>query len=319
MRCSMDLCIKTHFKKQAFFGKYLAVIILITTVLGISAGCGSKTATPTPTPTPPVMYSQAELEYQLISRFGNVFYCDPDFYPVARPDQEKMNASEQFPNIRANQAEFLAILKYLGLPNKADYTEEEILQIYREHKKLSLGIQMTSSGEVYQFILRVGENQGKSIEGTISSSGKITVQKQEVSFNTCPICLAKGTIIDTPNGPTLVEQLHLGMAVWTLDSSGKRVEATVVKTNETPVPPSFKLVTVRLDDGRTVTASPGHPTADGRTLGSYRVGDTLDGGLVVAIEQVSYAGKATYDLLPSGTTNLYWANGILLKSTLAPN
>ena len=89
------------------------------------------------------------------------------------------------------------------------------------------------------------------------------MQKQEESFNTCPICLAKGTIIDTPNGPISVEQLHPGMAVWTVDSSGKRVEATVVKTNETPVPPSFELVAVTLDDGRTVTASPGHPTANG--------------------------------------------------------
>ena len=308
----MALYVKTYLRKNAFVWKCLAITILITTVLGISAGCGGRTATPTP----PVTYSQAELEYQLISRFGNVFYCDPDLYPVARPDQEKMNASEQFPNIKANQAEFLAILKYLGLPNKADYTEEEILQIYREHKKLSLGIQMTSSEEAYQFVLRVGETQGKRIEGTISSSGKITVQKQEESFNTCPICLAKGTIIDTPNGPTLVEQLHIGMTVWTTDSSGKRVEATVVKTMETPVPPSFELVAVTLDDGRTVTASPGHPTGDGRALGSYRLGDTLDGGQVVALKQVSYDGKATYDILPSGTTHLYWANGILLKSTL---
>jgi hypothetical protein len=306
----MALYIKTYLRKNAFVWKCLAVTFLITTVLGISAGCGGTT------PTPPVTYSKAELEYELISRFGNVFYCDPDLYPVARPEQEKQNALEQFPIIKANQAEFLAILKHLGLPNKADYTEEEILQIYREDKKLSLGIQMTLLGEVYHFVLRVGETQGKSIEGTISSSGKITVQKQEPSFNTCPICLAKGTIIDTPNGPISVEQLRKGMAVWTADRSGKRVEATVVKTIETPVPPSFELVTVRLDDGRTVTASPGHPTVDERALGSYRLGDTLDGGRVVAVEQVSYDGKATYDLLPSGTTHLYWANGVLLRSTL---
>jgi hypothetical protein len=76
------------------------------------------------------------------------------------------------------------------------------------------------------------------------------------------------------------------------------------------------MVTVRLNDGRIVTASPGHPTEDGRTLGSYQVGDTLDSGLVVAVEHVLYDSNATYDLLPSGTTHLYWANGILLRSTL---
>jgi hypothetical protein len=47
------------------------------------------------------------------------------------------------------------------------------------------------------------------------------------------------------------------------------------------------------------------------------VGDTLDGALVIVVEQVIYEGGATYDLLPGGPTGLYWANGILLKSTLA--
>jgi len=77
------------------------------------------------------------------------------------------------------------------------------------------------------------------------------------------------------------------------------------------------VVTVRLADGRTVTASPGHPTANGRPLGDYQVGDSLDGALVIAVESVTYGEGATYDLLPAGTTGLYWANGILLRSTLA--
>jgi len=38
--------------------------------------------------------------------------------------------------------------------------------------------------------------------------------------------------------------------------------------------------------------------------------------LVVSIENAVYNGGATYDILPAGTTGLYWANGILLKSTL---
>lgn len=292
--------------------KCLVAAILVAMVLGISAGCGGGPATPTI----PVVYSLPELQYSLISKFGNVFYCDPDVYPVARPDQEEENALARFPIIRANEAEFSAILEHLGLPNKADYTSEEILQIYREHKKLALGVQITTSGDAYNFILRMGEVQGECIEGTITPSGKITVLKREPSFNTCPICLAKGTLIDTPSGPVPVEQLRKGMAVWTVDSSGKRVTARVVETTVTPVPPSFEVVTVRLNDGRIVTASPGHPTEDGRALGSYQVEDTLDGSLVVAIERMPYDSNATYDFLPSGTTHLYWANGVLLRSTL---
>ena len=272
---------------------------------------------PTPTPTP-VVYSVPELKYRLISYFGDVFYCDPDLYPVAHEGQELANALEQYPTIRANTAQFSAILEHLGLPNKANYTDEEKLLIYREHKKLTYGVELTASGDIYDFTLRVGEGQGYRISGTITPSGNIIVMQQQTSFNTCPICLAKGTLIDTPAGPVPVEELQPGMTVWSVDNSGKRVAATVVETSVTPVPPSFQVVTVRLNDGRMVTASPGHPTADGRPLGDYQVGDALDGAVVIGVEHLSYGNAATYDILPSGTTGLYWANGVLLRSTLIP-
>jgi hypothetical protein len=289
------------------------LLILVAALVLLPLACTSQ---PAPTPTP-VVYSAPELKYRLIANFGNeVFYCDPDFYPVAREGQELANALVQFPTIRGNVTEFSAILEHLGLPNKADYTDEEKLLIYREHKKLTYGVELTASGDIYDFTLRVGENQGYRITGTITQSGNITVLKKETSFNTCPICLAKGTLIDTPDGPVPVENLSQGMTVWSVDSSGKRVAATVVETVVTPVPPYFQVVTVRLSDGRAITASPGHPTAEGRPLGSYLVGDSLDGALVIAVEYVSYEEAATYDFLPSGTTGLYWANGILLRSTL---
>jgi hypothetical protein len=163
----------------------------------------------------------------------------------------------------------------------------------------------------------VREGEGERIEGTITPSGKITVLKREPIFNTYPICLTKGTLIDTPGGPVPVEQLHQGMDVWTVGDSGKRIVGTVVETTMVSVPSSFQVIRVRLNDGRTVTASPGHPTAEGRALGDYQVGDTLDGTLVMTVEHVTYTGGATYDLLPGGSTGLYWANGVLLKSILS--
>ncbi|MFH1382918.1 MAG: Hint domain-containing protein [Chloroflexota bacterium] len=285
--------------------------VFIVLILGALAACQKGPVTP------PVVYSQPELEYRLIANFGDVFYCDPDYYPVAREGQEEKNALEQFPAISANTTEFSAILAHLGLPDKTDYTDQEKLSIYREHKKLTLAAQMTAAGDVYNFTLRVGEGQGERIEGTISTSGVIRVTKREPSFNTCPICLAAGTLIDTPDGPVSVEQLRQGMAVWTVDASSERVVATVIETVMTSVPPSFQLVKIQLSDGRTVTASSGHPTAEGLALGSYQVGKTLDGAQVESVEQIAYDNVATYDLLPSGETGLYWANGILLKSTLA--
>jgi hypothetical protein len=266
---------------------------------------------------PSVEYSVPELEYRLIGHFETVFWCDPDFYPIGGEEQEEQNALEQFPMISANATEFSAILAHLGLPEKSEYSDEEKLQIYREHKKLSYAVQITSSGDMYGFTLRVGEGQGQEIVGTITKSGVITILHREPSINTCPICLTKGTLIDAPGGPVPVEQLCEGMTIWTVGESGKRIAAAVVETTMTPVPSLFQVVKVGLQDGRSVIAAWRHPTAEGRALGEYHVGDALDGAIVVVVEHVIYKGGATYDILPGGSTGLYWANGILLKSTLA--
>ena len=58
------------------------------------------------------------------------------------------------------------------------------------------------------------------------------------------------------------------------------------------------------------------PAFDGRQAGDLRVGDQLDGSTITKWELVPYAGGRTYDLLPAGATGFYWANGIVLSSTL---
>jgi len=287
---------------------FITIVFIIT--FGILSGCQGGTSTP------PVEYTQFELEYRLMSNFGDVFYCDPDLYPVARLGQEEQNAIEQFPTVRSNQEEFSAILKQLGLQEKVEYNTDEKVLIYREHKKLTLAIQMTTSGDTYSFTLRVGEGQGERIEGTITKSGKIKVTNRETSLNTCPICLSVGTLIDTPDGPVPVEQLQKGMSIWTTDESGRRIVAVIMDTASTPVPALFQLVRITLSDGRVVTASLGHPTSEGRVLGDYQTGDILDGALIIIVERVAYDNSMTYDVLPSGPTGQYWANGILLRSTL---
>lgn len=268
-------------------------------------------------PAPPAVHSIPELKYRLIAEFGDVFYCDPDFYPVAREGQEEKSALDQLPAIRADADEFRAVLTQLGFQDRADYTAEEKVLIYREHKKLKYGVEAAPSGDGYMFTLRIGRGQGQRIQGTVAASGQIKVLKREASFNTCPICLPAGALIDTPDGLVPVEEVRTGMAVWTLDGSGRRIAAIVAATAFTPVPDGFRMVRVRLDDGRSVTASPGHPTAGGRAIGDYRTGEVLDGSPVTAVEWVDYSGAATYDLLFSGGTGLYWADGVLLRSTLA--
>jgi hypothetical protein len=85
----------------------------------------------------------------------------------------------------------------------------------------------------------------------------------------------------------------------------------------TVVPSTHLMVHLRLADGRDLLASPGHRTADGRALGSLAAGDALDGSNITVWELVPYNGTRTYDLLPAGPTGTYWADGILLSSTLS--
>jgi hypothetical protein len=276
----------------------------------------TTTTTPIPTTTTASTHSISELKYILLAAYPDYFWCDPDFYSVARPGSELGNAIAQFATIIANQEEFAAILNHLNLPSKAEYTDDEKLQIYREYKKLNGAVQVVSATPDYTFTIRTGQGQGETYQGTITTAGVIKVTSETTSFNTCPICLAVGTLIDTPNGPIPVEELGKGMAIYTVDASGNRIAAVISETASVPAPEGFQIIHVVLSDGRTVSASPGHPTPDGREISDLNVGDVLDGEIVISVTPVPYSGF-TYDILPEGGTGFYWANGILLKSTLA--
>jgi hypothetical protein len=115
-----------------------------------------------------------------------------------------------------------------------------------------------------------------------------------------------------------VEQLVKGMSVWSVDDSGNRIAAGIIKTAATPVPLYFQAIRIELSDGRTVTASPGHPTADGKAVADYQAGDMLDGARVLKADRFTYESAMTFDFLPDSTSGLYWANKIILKSSLRP-
>jgi len=109
------------------------------------------------------------------------------------------------------------------------------------------------------------------------------------------------------------------MLVWTVASDGSRVAAPVVEVGSMAVPSGHLMVHLRLADGRELFASPGHRTSDSRPLGSLAAGDEVDGSKVTLWELVPYQGSRTYDLLPASATGQYWADGILLSSTLTPS
>ena len=104
--------------------------------------------------------------------------------------------------------------------------------------------------------------------------------------------------------------------MWTVDVSGNRATAPIIKTSKTPVPSTHQMVHVILEDGREVFASPGHPVGDGRLFNDLAVGDLLDGSIIKTAEKTIYGKSYTYDILPSGDSGSYWANDILIGSTL---
>jgi hypothetical protein len=290
---------------------FIGIVVLISAV-----SCKNNTSITSSTTSQPTMYSLYELRYKLLAAYPDYFWCDPDLYPVARPGVEQQNAIDQFAAIQANQEEFSAILTHVNLSNQASYTDDEKLQIYREYKKLNDAVQMVPASSGYTFSIRTGQNQGKKYDGKISNAGVIKVTSETTSFNTCPICLAAGTLIDSPEGLIPVERLRQGMVIYTVDKTGKKITGKILTTMSVPVPESFKIINIVLNDGRRISASPSHPTTDGRVISELKAGDMLDGGMVVSVAPTLYSGS-TYDVLPDGGTGFYWANGILLKSTLA--
>jgi hypothetical protein len=292
------------------------ILVLVSALL--LAGClvPGGGPPPTPTPTPGASYTLPQLKYLLLDHYGEnqFFSCDPDYYPVGHGD-ELERAVAAFPVIENETDVYAAITARKGL--LPPYTNDTKLLLYREYKKLNaIPLSPVSAGS-YSFNLRLGSaGQGRLVSGVIRTDGAILSERSETAFLTCPICLAGGTLIDTPSGPVPVEDIRTGMLVWTPGPHGGREEVPVLRTIKTPVPPTHLLVHLRLSDGRELDASPGHPLADGRLLGTLSVGDAVDSERVTAADLVPFTGEYVYDILPEGETGGYWANGIPLGSTL---
>lgn len=283
----------------------------------------SPGGSPGPSPSPATVLTDAELKLALLGAFGSLWYCDPDEYPVAHGDEAAL-AAERLPGIRADTEAWAAITAALGFEaGAASLPPDQVLAVYRLWKVLG-AIELAPAGDAYAFDELFGPKDaggqaGDHVRGTIAADGTIALTSREVGGPpNCPICLALGTAIQAPGGPVAVEDLRPGAVVWTLDLTGRRIAGAVLAVASTPVPSTHRVVRLALSDGRTVAASPGHPLADGRTLGSLRAGDRVDGAWVVLAELVPYAGGRTFDLVVSGPTGLYLAgDGIPLASTLA--
>jgi hypothetical protein len=291
----------------------IALLALACTACGSAAplSAGSPSASP---------LAVALLKYRLVDSIGSPVFCDPDYYPLARPESELASALTNYPAIQADSDTFAAIVAHEHLPS-TDMSDAQKLQLYRAWKVLR-ALSLTAAGSRFSFQYRALVGGGPAIQlvsGSISLDGRISISSRAASGPPpCPICLAATTLIATPDGPIRVTEIRTGTIVWTLSSAGTRVAARVIAVGSTAVPAGHLMVHLVLADGRELLASPGHRTADGRPLGSLAEGEALDGSTIVRWELVPYASERTYDLLPEGPSGDYWADGIPLSSTLKP-
>jgi len=255
-----------------------------------------------------------DLKYRLIDTIGAPLFCGP---PVVRMPSDD-EASQEVAALRSQDAtSFDAIVHHEKL-DAAHLTADDDRRIVQQVQVLQ-ALPLQADGQVFRFDYIAGRPSPEHVVGTIDDHGVISLESHDPTQfpgrGGCPICLAATTRIGTPDGPILVSDLRAGMLVWTVDA-GKRVAAPIAIVRYTPAPFGHRVIRVVLADGRAVVASPGHPTGDGRRVGELNPGDLLDGSRIVAMDVLPYAGD-TWDLLPLSSTGTYWADGVLLGSTLA--
>ncbi len=136
------------------------------------------------------------------------------------------------------------------------------------------------------------------------------------SIGGCPICLSADAEIDTPEGKINVKDIKEGMVVWSADSSHNKIKSKIIMVNKVFVGNKHQVIDLKLDGGRELFVSPNHPTYDGRTIGSLKVREMYDGSTIKSADLILYKYQYTYDILPDSTTGDYFANSILVGSTL---
>ncbi|MBX3063283.1 MAG: hypothetical protein KF726_09930 [Anaerolineae bacterium] len=279
--------------------------------------------------------SITELKYKVIDYFGGISgngwykngigFCDPYIYPVGMAGRVENDALKYFGSIQQDSDTFQTIIRRLGLGNTPTFDKETKLEIYQQCRYLQR-VPLNLQGDIHSFSNLMIRQAGKDYvaAGTVDWDGDVSVtdsKPADFSYQ-CPTCLTRSTQIDTPTGPKSVEFIQIGDEVWSAYSNGEKFVAKVIHIFRTPVE-DHRVVRIGVNNGVFLEVSGGHPLPNGQTVQSLTLNTSLIssspspfGASVTSLETVAYDGNLTYDILPEGETGFYFANGILLASTL---
>jgi hypothetical protein len=240
---------------------------------------------------------------------GRVFFCGPPVVMAGRLEE----ARREIEPLRTRPALSRVLIRYIHARGSR-LSSRDIVRLARVFQQVeAIHLRQTDGDHSFQVTTASGDAI-RVVSGVVGPTGDVTIQSSERGARPmCPICLARSVTIATPSGAVPVQDVRVGMSVWSADRSGRRIRGIVLRTRR--VPADGELLRITLADGRTVVVSPRHPAASGRLVGALVPGDRLAGSRVAAVTVVRYRGF-TYDVLPSGPTGEYFADGILLGSTL---
>lgn len=275
-------------------------------LVALLAACGPALTRPAPPPSPAA--SQAHLKYAVMAVAGRPAWCGP---PVEIAGEDQRAADEYYAQLKADAGSYSEIQRHVTVaPNDND--PQYRLAVYLQWEVLQhLPLQPSPDGYAFDY-----QTNDARVAGTVDAFSHVRITSRRAQpLGPCPVCLPGAALIATPAGEIQVAALRPGDLVWTETPGGERVAARLLRTGSVHFDRPHEAVRLQLADGRALTASPGHPTADGRTLGALRRGDRIDGSVVSSVERLQVEGD-TYDILPSGPSAAYWADGILVGSTL---
>lgn len=212
--------------------------------------------------------------------------------------------------------------EYLVINNILKVTPEHIVCINEKWQPvggIKIGDSLLNSAGVkvlVESIQRVEEEVGPVYNLHLENEEHNYFAEDILVHNYKSACLSFSTKIATPFGNINVREIRVGQLIWTVSAGGEKVMASVEKISKIAVPKTHQVCHLVLEDGRELLVSLLHPTVLDGSLADLKVGQEYDGSVIAKLDLVPYNNGHTYDLLPAGDTGFYWANGILMGSTL---